>query len=450
MGWSCLTASATNAGARAKEFILDNGISLVVIPDHRVPIVTHMLFMRVGSADDPLGRSGLAHYVEHLMFKGTKRYPKGQFDLLVTRNGGATNAFTANDRTYFYEQVMKPGLPTMMDLAADRLAHLEFDPIEAVHELDVVREERRSYENDPASELGDRVSRVLYRGEAYGHPILGEWNETDGLTYQAAMDFYHQYYIPQNAIVVVAGDVEPEEALRLAQSTYGQIPRRDDQAPRLWTNQIPACTAERVLLSRDRVSRNQVSIYFTLGGLNTIDERTSSALEILAQILRSEGLSPLYKSLVVETGLADSIDASFDLRIAAGEFSVAAEAGEGTDEPTLERALRDEVAKILKDGLTEEQVEVAKQSWLDDELLNSDDQLGVASRYGEHLAVGETVEQIEASPNIMMHLTRADINQALRKFLVPRCDLVAALVPSPGQEATGEKADDRHAARNVH
>ncbi len=169
-----LPASLASAGGRAVSFTLANGLQLVVIPDHRLPVVTHMVFYRAGSADDPPGQSGIAHFLEHLMFKGTARFPTGEFDRIVMRAGGTDNAFTSTDKTYYYEQALADALPRLMDLGADRMSGLSFAPVEAINELKVVSEERRAYLNDPSSVLSESVSRQLYAQSPYGHPVLGE------------------------------------------------------------------------------------------------------------------------------------------------------------------------------------------------------------------------------------------------------------------------------------
>ena len=296
----CGLARTGAAAEPVATFTLANGLEVVVLPDHRLPIVTHVVYYRAGSADDPPGQTGIAHFTEHLMFKGTKRYPTGQYDLIVTNAGGSNNAFTSNDKTYYYEQILKEGLPRIMDLDADRMTNLDFAPIEATHELKVVMEERRAYRNDPDSMLAESTGRALYEKglRVYAHPVLGEPDETEALTLAAALSFHALNYAPDNAILIVAGDVTPQYVRQLAEATYGRIPAHAPQhRDRTWAKADTPCAEGRVAERRQRVTRDKASLYVLTPGAMGMGVRTAAALRLLADILQDQGTSPLWLEL---------------------------------------------------------------------------------------------------------------------------------------------------------
>src|ERR687898_708591 len=212
------------SGPNLSAFTLDNGLDVVVIPDHRVPVVTHMIWYRNGSADDPIGQSGIAHFLEHLMFKGTSRHPAGEFSQVVSALGGQENAFTSYDYTAYFQRVAREHLPTMMSFEADRMSGLSFDDAVVAPERNVVLEERRMrVETDPSAQLSEAMAAALFVHHPYGPPIIGWMHEIEGLNRCHALGYYRRFYTPENAILVVAGDVEPDEVRRLAEDSYGRV-----------------------------------------------------------------------------------------------------------------------------------------------------------------------------------------------------------------------------------
>src|ERR671921_692680 len=212
------------SGPEGSSFTLDNGLDVVVVPDHRVPVATHMIWYRNGSADDPLGQSGIAHFLEHLMFKGTARHPAGEFSKMVSSLGGQENAFTSFDYTAYFQRVATEHLGTMMEYEADRMANLLIEEAVVGPERDVVLEERRMrVETDPAAQLSEAMAAALFVHHPYGIPIIGWMHEIEGLTRDHALSYYRRFYTPENAILVVAGDVADGEVRRLADATYGRI-----------------------------------------------------------------------------------------------------------------------------------------------------------------------------------------------------------------------------------
>ncbi len=440
-----LWALDAHAGGKAVSFTLPNGLQLLVLPDHGVPVVTHMVFYRAGSADDPPGRTGVAHYLEHLMFKGTARYPTGQFDRIVMRAGGANNAYTSTDKTYYYEQALAEALPRLMDLGADRMAGLSFDPKEAVSELKVVIEERRAYQNDPDSVLAESVNRSLYSNAPYAHPVLGEPADMQALTLADATAFQQAHYSPSNAIVVVAGDAAPEAVLRLAEATYGKLPASPPAGPRTVDTPLSRCVDDAIEHRSSRLSRAEVSLYYLTPGGSRMGARSAAALELLADILQSEVTSPLWGALVTQERLANDLAVAHDLHIASGEFSITLEAAEGVSADRLERALQRAMLRLRGDGLEADALAIAKKRWLADHVLSSDDQLAVATHYGEQLSSGRSLADIESQPDLIASVTLPELNDILAATISNRCYLTAVLTPAAGALDAG--AASKPAAR---
>src|ERR671921_2337870 len=212
------------SGPEVSSFTLDNGLEVVVIPDRRVPVVTHMVWYRNGSADDPLGQSGIAHFLEHLMFKGTAKHPAGEFSKVVSGLGGQENAFTSFDYTAYFQRVAREHLRTMMEFEADRMTKLLLEEAVVGPERDVVLEERRMrVETDPAAQLSEAMAASLFVHHPYGTPIIGWMHEIEGLNREHALSYYRRFYTPENAILVVAGDVTGDDVRKLADMTYGRI-----------------------------------------------------------------------------------------------------------------------------------------------------------------------------------------------------------------------------------
>src|SRR5215218_4717049 len=255
-----LVASTTTAALaqssevqRPASFTLANGLQIVVIPDHRTPVVTHMIWYKVGSADETPGKSGLAHFLEHLMFKGTVRFPPGQFSQTVIRLGGQENAFTSTDYTGYFQRVPRDKLPTLMEFEADRMTGLTLKDENVLPERDVVLEEyNMRVANSPDARLSEQIMAALYLNHPYGRPVIGWRHEIEQLNREDALEFYKRFYAPNNATLVVAGDVEPEEVRALAEKTYG-LQARQPAIPVHWVRpQEPAPISPRTVTLADR------------------------------------------------------------------------------------------------------------------------------------------------------------------------------------------------------
>src|ERR671913_1267199 len=292
-------------GPQVSSFTLDNGLDVVVVPDRRVPVVTHMIWYRNGSADDPVGQSGIAHFLEHLMFKGTRRHPAGEFSKVVSGLGGQENAFTSFDYTAYFQRVAREHLGTMMEFEADRMENLLLEESVIGPERDVVLEERRMrVETDPAAQLSEAMAASLFVHHPYGIPIIGWMHEIETLDRDHALGYYRRFYTPENAILVVAGDVEPDEVRRLADDTYGRIAPRGERPVRFRPREPDPRAARHITVADPKVEQPVLQRLYLAPSTRTAEKRDGYALELLAELLGGGPTAHLYRTLVLEQGLA--------------------------------------------------------------------------------------------------------------------------------------------------
>ncbi|MDB5640712.1 MAG: peptidase domain protein, partial [Hyphomicrobiales bacterium] len=304
-----LTPGAAGAPAAAgpviSHFKLENGMEVVVIPDHRAPVVTHMVWYRNGSADDPAGKSGIAHFLEHLMFKGTQKHPKGEFSEVVAELGGQENAFTSNDYTAYYQRMPKAHLPVVMEYEADRMRNLVLTDDVVAPERDVVLEERRMRtDSDPSAQLHEAVQAALYTHHPYGKPIIGWNHEIEDLGREDALSYYRRFYTPENAILIVAGDVTQDEVRALAGDIYGAIPARGETPNRRRPREPEPRAHRRVTLADEKVEQPSHQCVYLVPSYATAAPGEAEALEALAHLLGGGPTSLLYRRLVVEQKIA--------------------------------------------------------------------------------------------------------------------------------------------------
>ena len=286
----------------------------MVIPDHRAPVVTHMIWYKVGAADETPGKSGLAHFLEHLMFKGTAKNPAGRFSQVVARIGGQENAFTSNDYTGYFQRVPSEQLKTVMEFEADRMTGLELTDAVVLPERDVILEEQNQrVANNPRARLGEQIDAALFLNHPYGKPVIGWRHEMEQLSRDDAIGFYRRFYGPNNAVVVIAGDVEPSQARKLAEETYGKVARHN--AIRAAPAAAGAAAGGGALAHARRSARRAADPAARLSGAvlrHTTKPGQSEALEVLAHILGSGSNSRLYRALVVDKPVAVSAGAGYD------------------------------------------------------------------------------------------------------------------------------------------
>ena len=411
-------------------FTLKNGMAVVVIPNHRVPVVTHMVWYKVGSADEPPGKSGTAHFLEHLMFKGTRKLASGEFSRILARNGGRENAFTSQDYTGYFQSISVDRLEMVMEMEADRMTNLVFDAKKVEPERQVIFEERRNRTgNNPSALLAEYVNATLFLNHPYRRPIIGWEHEVRGLTIADLMSFYRRWYVPNNAILVVAGDITAEKLRPLAEKTYGRIPAAP-ALTRARPGEPPHRTARRVTLKDSRVRQPSWSRTFLAPSYTEGATENAYALQVLAEILGG-ATGPLYRSLVVEQKLAVSAGAFFDPnRLGPGTFGFYASPRPGVSMEKLEAAMEAELARIVDKGVTEEEARRAKGR-LQAEAVYARDSLGTGARVlGGALAIGLTVEDVESWPERIGAVTVPEINAAAGDVLGQAASVTALLLPA--------------------
>jgi zinc protease len=418
-------------------FELANGLQVVVIENRRAPIVAQMVWYKAGSADEREGKSGIAHFLEHLMFKGTPSVPPGEFSRIVARSGGRDNAFTGYDYTGYFQNVARDSLETVMRLEADRMANLVLSEAEVVPERDVVTEERRQVvEQRPASRLRERTMASLFVNHPYGRPIIGWEHEIREFTRQDALDWYRTWYAPNNAMLIVAGDVSAAEVRTLAERHYGPIPRKAVPA-RIRAQEPPALGARRVELRDERVRQPSWSRAWLAPshsrGLGTLAPESADALEVAAELLGGGPTSRLARALVHEQSLATGAGAGYDgAAVDLSSFWIFASPRPGIEVAALEAAVEATLRETLASGFTDAEVERVKTRMADSAILARDSLQGGARAFGVAFATGKDVGHVENWPKRLAAVTPAQVNAALRAVLVPDAHVTSLLLPKPG------------------
>src|SRR5919112_1936376 len=410
------------SGPEVSSFALDNGLDVVVIPDRRVPVVTHMVWYRNGSADDPLGQSGIAHFLEHLMFKGTERHPAGEFSQVVSALGGQENAFTSFDYTAYFQRVAKEHLKTMMEFEADRMTGLVLDEAVVAPERDVVLEERRMrVETDPAAQLSEAMAAALFVHHPYGIPIIGWMHEIETLNREHALQYYRRFYTPENGILVVAGDVTDDEVRRLAETTYGRIAARGGRPQRTRPREPDPVAARHITVADPKVEQPTMQRLYLVPSCRTASQRDCYALELLAEVIGGGPTSYLYRKLVMERGIAVNAGAWYmSSAMEDTRFSVYAVPAQGVSLQALEEAVDQVLKTIPAEALDADSVERAKTRLVAETIYSTDSQSSLARIYGSALAIGETIEDVRRWPSEIEAVQKADLVAAVERYLVPR------------------------------
>jgi len=413
-------------------FLLGNGMEVVVIPDHRAPVVTHMVWYKIGSADEPPGKSGIAHFFEHLMFKGTTNHKPGEFDATVAEIGGNENAFTSYDFTAYHETVSPDALKTMMELEADRMRNLILTDAVIGPERDVVLEERRSrIEGDPESLLSEEVQATLYQNHPYRVPVIGWMHEMEKLNREDAVAFYNAYYRPNNAVLVVAGDVEIDAVRRMAEDTYGKVARGPDLPPRIRPTEPEQNTSRTVTLSDARVSIPSYARYWLAPSYHTAEPGEAEALDLLSEILGGGTRSRLYQQLVVKSDVAASTGAYYQSSMLDETSFVVYGAPRGADGlAKLETAIDGEVTRIQRDGVPPEELKRAKNRLIRSMVFAQDSPSNMANMYGSALTTGSTVQDVQQWPDRIKAVTADQVKAVAVKYLKPHQSVTAYLLPS--------------------
>jgi len=432
-----------SAEPRASEFKLSNGMEVVVIPDHRAPVVTHMVWYKVGAADEPRGVSGIAHFLEHLMFKSTDKIAVGEFSKIISRLGGQDNAFTGQDVTAYHQRIAKEQLKTLMEMEADRMVHLRLTDDEVTPERQVIIEERRSrIDNNPGALLDEQMNAALYLSHPYGIPVIGWAHEMAKLSREDAMRFYKRYYAPNNAILVVAGDVTVDEVKKLAEETYGKLPANPEVKTRERPQEPPQIAERRLTLKDPRAGNASFHRYYIAPSYVTAKPGEAEALDLLMKIVADGSTSRLYRKLVVDKKVAATTGGSYSgYGLDSGSISIYAVGASGDLKP-----VEDEVNAVLddvrKNGVTELELERAKKSLTADYIYESDNQASLARRYGWAVAIGRKISDVEGWPQALANVSVADVKKAADTYLDARHSVTGWLLPEPDDaKGTGERVE---------
>ena len=426
-------ASPARAGLfNPTTFTLKNGMQVVMIPDHRAPVVTHMVWYKVGAADEPPGKSGVAHLLEHLMFKGTAKVPGGGFSKAVARLGGRENAFTAHDYTGYFQTVAADRLATVMELEADRMVNLTLSEADVATERDVVMEERRSRtDNDPGALLSEQMAASQYLAHPYRLPVIGWAHEVSRLLRADVLAFYGTWYAPNNAILVVAGDVTEATLRPLAEGTYGALPATS-VPPRLRPKEPPQLAARRVVLEDSRVRQPSISRSYLAPSRTAGESRHALALQVLADILGGGTTSRLYQALVVDRKLASGAGADYrGSTLDLARFHVYASPVPGGEVAALEAAADQVLAEMLKKGVSEAELKRSQAGMIAAVTYARDNVRRAARVFGTALVSGRRAADVEAWPEQIAALTVADINAAARHVLRLERSVTGLLLPEP-------------------
>ena len=412
-------------------FSLDNGLQVVVIEDHRAPTIVQMIWYRAGAADEPPGKSGIAHFLEHLMFKGTDRFPAGALTRIVEENGGEDNAFTSWDYTGYYQRIAADRLPLIMDMEADRMQNLHLDEETVRTERQVILEERaQRTDSNPGALLGEQINAALFLNNHYGIPVIGWRHEMQALTRQDALDWYKRYYAPNNATLIIAGDVDPDYVQKLAVKYYGAIPASKTITPRDRPQEPPPIAARRVTYIDQRVSNPYIYRLYLAPPRRSGKQDSAAALAMLAAILGGDGQTAyLARALQFDSHIAVQTSAYYSgTTVDDTMFGILVVPQPGIDLATAEKALDDALTAFLNEGIDPDALAREKTRFRANEIYRRDNARGLAQIYGEALSVGLSLQDVPGFSDAISALTSQDVEDAARLVLDPKASVTGWLV----------------------
>lgn len=417
-------------GIAIEQFTLKNGMEVIVLPNHRVPAVNHMMWFKVGSADDPVGKSGLAHFLEHMMFKGTAEYKAGDYADIISRHGGEQNAFTNYDTTSFYVTIAKENLPLVMKLEAARIRGLVLTDDETQKEREVIIEERRQrIENDPEAMLNEQMNAALYRNHPYHIPVIGWMHEMKTLNRQDVMDFHQKYYHAGNAVLIVSGDITAAELKPLAEKYYGNL-LAGETPPRHWLSEPPQIVARTVTLHHENVKQKQWERTYMAPSFGSGDKSQVLPSFVLSELLAGGKTSVLYQSLVVKQKLASSVSNSYNgFSIGPGDFSITVIPEKDVSFETIEAAIAKEIAAIQKDGFAADDIERAKTQLKAESVYARDGLSSMARIMGWIRMSGQKPEYFTRWQELIGAVTDDQLKAAATSIFNPDASVTGYLLP---------------------
>ncbi len=415
------------------DFTLPNGLEVVVIEDHRAPVVTHMVWYRIGSADEVPGKSGIAHFLEHLMFKGTDEVEPGAFSELVAAQGGSDNAFTSWDYTGYFQRIAADRLDLVMRLESDRMRDLILTDENVATERQVILEERsQRIDSDPGAMMQEQARAALFQNHRYGIPIIGWRHEMETLSRDDALNWYRNYYAPNNAVLVVAGDVTPDQVRRLAEEYYGPVAPSDAIMARQRPSEPPQWAERRLTFADARVSEPTLSRQYLVPARKAGAQDQAAAMTYLAELLGGNPTtSALAQGMQFQDATAVYSSAYYDATaLDYGTFGLAVVPVPGVSLQQAEDRMDAVIAQFLKDGVDEAAFQRVKTQLRASQIYAQDNTDGVARRYGEALTSGLTLADVQAWPEVLQAVTPDDVIAAA-KLLDRRQSVTAWLTPAP-------------------
>ncbi|GAB5436009.1 M16 family metallopeptidase [Falsiruegeria mediterranea] len=411
-------------------FTLDNGMDVVVIEDHRAPVVQHMVWYRAGSADETVGVSGVAHFLEHLLFKATDKLESGEFSATVAANGGRDNAFTSYDYTAYFQRVAADRLELMMQMESDRMRNIRLTERDIATERDVILEERNQRtDSNPRSLFGEQLNASQYLNHRYGVPIIGWRHEMEELDMEDALSFYQTYYSPNNAILIVSGDVEPDEVKQLADKYYGVIPANPDLPERTRSQEPPQTAARRIVYEDARVAQPYVHRSYLAPERDPGEQEDAAALFMLAQLLGGGTTSYLNEKLQFDTQTVVYVGAFYNgTSLDDTTFDLIVVPSEGVTLQEAEDAMDATIAEFIAEGVDADDLDRIKMQLRASQIYARDNVDGIANRYGQALTSGLTVEDVQAWPEILQAVTGEQIIAAAKSVIQPETSVTGWLM----------------------
>ncbi|MCK0167867.1 insulinase family protein [Jannaschia sp. S6380] len=427
-------------------FTLDNGLDAIVIEDHRAPVVVHMVWYDVGAADEPPRKSGIAHFLEHLMFKGTDELEPGEFSRTVEAQGGSDNAFTSSDYTGYFQRVASDRLELMMRMEADRMRDLVLDDEDMLTERDVVLEERaQRTDSNPGALFAEMRDAVQYLNHPYGIPVIGWKHEIETLTLEDALDFYRTYYAPNNATLIVAGDVDPEEVRRLAETHYGPLAPTPELGPRVRPGEPPQIAPRRLAFEDERVSNPYVIRTYLAPERDPGDQEAAAALTILAEILGGSSQTSIMGLILEQEEKSALYTSAFysGLNYDDTTFGLVVMPIPGRTLQEAEADMDRMIEILLADGIDAAQLERIKAQVRASEIYGRDSLQGRAREYGVAVTSGLTVQDVADWPRLLEAVTEEDVLAAARRVFDLDKSVTGYLQkPAPTPEPAPEPAPE--------
>lgn len=427
-----LASGPIAACANPYETTLGNGFRVIVKEDHRAPTAVQMVWYRVGSIDEVDGASGVAHVLEHMMFKGTPSVGPGEFNKRVAAAGGRDNAFTSRDYTAYFQQVPKEKLAEMMSLEADRMRHLNVDPQEFAQEIRVVMEERRMRTDDnPQARLFEQMNAAAFQTHPYRRPIIGWMSDLENMSAANARAWYDRWYVPNNAYLVVSGDVDHQAVFALAEKYYGPLEGRPLPAPKPLA-EAPQNGVRRITVKAPAELPLLVMGYKVPLVRDVAKDSDPFALEMLAAVLDGHDAARLGKRLVREEKIAVAAGVEYDSTARGpGMFYLQGSPSEGRSVADLEAALRGEIARIQKDGVSEAELKRAKAQLVAAQTYKLDSMFGQAMEIGQLESAGLSYKDIDRILERLQRVSAAEVQAVAKKYFDDDTLTVGVLDPQP-------------------